>query len=238
MSERTELEELVLRSAEQVDALRAVGLRGMEGVTRARQAGLEREHARLSAKLGAEHPRVQAFAQRVGTGESRLRDLRVEVTRAETVVPQAGAGEWILHGYVWLASHDPAVDLTVSLVGGRDQWIEALGFACTDERGYFELGIRADKSEADKESRVAGTAAAVAKLQAFIRITNRDRVQLCRGREPISIVPGTVEYREITLGDSRGCVSPEPGKVEPDPKGEPGPERPKKRAAPQPRRKR
>jgi hypothetical protein len=232
MSETTELEELVLRSAEQVDALRATGLRGMEGVTRARQAGLEREHGRLSAKLGADHARVRAVADRIGNGEARLRDLRVEVARAETVVPQASAGEWILHGFVWFANRDPAVDVTVSLVDGRDRWIEALGFACTNARGYFELGVRADKDDADKDPRTRATTAPLPKLQAHIRITTRDRVQLYRGQDVIPIASGSVEYREITLGEGRGCASPETGTEGP------APEQPKPKGAPRPRRKR
>lgn len=230
MSETTELEDLVARSAEQVDALRALGLRGLEGVIIARQAGLEREHGRLLAKLGADDPRVRGMTQRLEHGVSRLRDLRVEIVRAGTVVPQVDANEWMLHGYVRHASHDPAPDLTVSLVDARDQWIEELGFACTDANGYFELRLRAEKTDADKES--LSRAAALAKAQAFIRVTNSDRVQLCRSREPVAIAAGTVEYREITLGDERGCVSPVPGKTQPDPV------RPKPRESPRPRRKR
>ncbi|MGH7527758.1 MAG: hypothetical protein ACREMX_13765 [Gemmatimonadales bacterium] len=219
MPDSNDLNEVLFRASVRADALRATGLRGLEGVTRARQAGLEREHGRLAAKLGPEHPRTRALAARMENGAARLRDLKVEVARAETVAPQAGAAEWILHGYVRFKNLEPAPDLTVALIDGRGQWVQALGFACTDARGHFQIVASVGKVETEAEAGAAGVAAPAPERQVHIRITDRDRLQLYRGEDAIVVSPGSMEYREIVLGDgTAGCVSPEEETTGPEPK--------------------
>ena len=204
MPESDDFKEVLFSAAAKADALRAAGLKGMEGVTQARQAGLEREHGRLSRKLGADHPRVRALSVRMEDGAVRLRDLEVEIARAETVAPRADPGKWVLHGYVRKKDLTPAPDLTVALVDAQGQWLRALGFACTDARGYFQLVATVARAGA------AGASAPPSKMEAHIRITDRKRLQLYRGAEAIPISPGGVEYREIVLeGGGAGCVAPE-----------------------------
>jgi hypothetical protein len=232
MAEPEDFKDALLRAAAKADALRAAGLKGLEGLTQARQAGLKREQGRLSQKLGAEHPRVRALAVRMEDGVARLRDLMVDIARAETVAPTAGAAEWVLHGYVRRKDLTPAPDLTVSLVDAQGQWIKALGFACTDARGYFQLVASLGGTEPPGKPEQpgkpelpgkpgpagkldpAGKAVLAPKLQAHVRITDRNRLQLYRGEEAVPISPGAVEYREIILEDgSAGCVAPEEGEV-------------------------
>jgi hypothetical protein len=225
MAESEDFKDVLIGAAAKVDALRATGLKGLEGLTQARQAGLKREHARLSPKLGTEHPRVKALAVRMEDGVSRLRDLKVDIARAETVAPRAGAAEWVLHGYVWRKDLSPAPDLTVSLVDAQGQWIRALGFACTDARGYFKLV--ASIGGADP----AGKAALPPNLQAHIRITDSNRLQLYRGEEAVPVSPGVVEYREIILeaAAAAGCVAPEEDVPGPAPEKKDSPPRSKGR---------
>lgn len=202
MPESEDFKEVLFRAAAKADALRAAGLKGLEGVTQARQAGLEREHARLSRKLGAEHPRARVLAVRMKDGVARLRDLKVEIARAETVAPTAGAADWVLHGYVRWKDLNPAPDLTVTLVDAQGQWVRALGFASTDARGYFQLVASIKGAEP------AG-AAPPSKLVAHLRITDRNRFQLYRGGEAVPVSPGGVEYREIVLEGGRASLPPE-----------------------------
>lgn len=216
MAESEDFKDVLFRAAAKADALRAAGLKGLEGVTQARQAGLKREHGRLSGKQGAEHPRAMALAVRMEDGVARLRDLKVEIARAETVAPTVGADKWVLHGYVRWKDLNPAPDLTVSLVDAQGQWVKALGFACTDARGYFQLVASLGGTEPPAKPELpgkpgpAGKAALPPKLQAHIRITDRNRLQLYRGEEAVPVSPGVVEYREIILeGAAAGCVAPE-----------------------------
>jgi len=210
MQESEDLQDVLFRAAARADALRAAGLKGLEGVTRARQAGLEREHGRLSSRLGPENPRVRALAARMEDGSARLRDLKVEIARAETVAPKAGPAEWVLHGYVWWQDLSPAPDLTVALVDSQGQWVRALGYACTDTRGYFQLVASLGRAEPAGEAARLMMSAPPPQFEAQIRISDPNHVQLYRGDEAVPISPGGVEYREIALEEvAGGCVAPE-----------------------------
>jgi hypothetical protein len=201
MAESDELDELLLPAAVRADALRAAGLRAHLGVVEAQNAALEREQARLSQKLGSEDPRVKAIAQRRQDGQARLRDLGVEVSRAETVVPTVAADEWALHGHVRWPDLSPAPDLTVSLVDARGQWLRALGYACTDARGYFRLVTKVSRSEPDVVSPLPS---------AYVRVTDSSRKELYRGTDAVATAAGAVEYREIVLdADAARCSSPD-----------------------------
>ena len=215
MAESEDFKDMLFRAAAKADALRAAGLKGLEGVTQARQAGLKREHNRLSGKLGAEHPRARALAVRLEDGITRLRDLQVEVARAETVAPTAGAAEWVLHGYVRSKDLKPASDLTVSPVDAQGQWVRAMGFASTDARGYFQLIATIGGTGPPGRT---GPAGQPPRLEVHIRITDRNRLQLYRGEEAVPVSPGGVEYREIVLEGAAAPLPPEEDVPGPAPK--------------------
>lgn len=225
MPESQDFQEVLFRTAVKADALRAAGLKGLEGITRARQAGLEREHGRLSRRLGAEHPRARALAVRMEDSVVRLRDLKVEIARAETVAPKAGAAEWVLHGYVRWKDLNPAPDLTVALVDAQGQWVRALGFACTDARGYFQLVASIRRAEPAGEAAPPTLSAPPPEL--FLRVNDEERRTLYSDAEPLAPEPGRIDYREIFLGDdARTCTPPEdvapPGPPRPAPHPETG----------------
>ena len=226
-----EPDEVLFRAAARADAMRAAGLRGLESATRARQLGLEREHGRLSAALGATHPRTRAIAERIKDGTVRLQHVAVEAARAETAAPRGEPGEWILHGYVRDGSVNPAPDLTVTLLDARGRWIEALGFACTDAKGYFQIRavVGAGKPGAAREAAESATTPPAV----YVSLTDANRQRVYRGEEAITVAAGGVEYREIVLGQdsTAGCPPPEEGTDEPDRTG-------RKKGAPQSRKRR
>ncbi len=234
MPESNDLDQVLIRAAVNTNVLHETDLKRLEQATQARQASLEREHGRLSGKLGADHPRTKTLALRLETGSTRLRDLKVEVVRAETVAPQAGASDWVLHGYVRWKDLNPAADLTVALVDGRGLWVQALGYACTDERGHFQLVASIGPTEPGKQAeRPAAPAPPSERLVVHIRVTDRNRLELYRGEEAVPVAAGGVEYQEIVLGDrAAGCVSPEddiPGPSPAPKKKASAPRRPRKR---------
>lgn len=203
MAESEDFKDVLFRAAAKADALRAAGLKGLEGVTQARQAGLKREHGRLSGKLGAEHPRAKGLAVRLEDSVARLRDLKVEIARAETVAPAAGQGEWVLHGYVRWEDMKPAPDLTVAPVDAQGQWVRELGFASTDARGYFKLVAPLGRAEPARRSAERGPAL-------FLRVEDQEHRTLYSDTEPLAPESGRTTYREIVLGaDSRTRTSPE-----------------------------
>jgi hypothetical protein len=220
MAEANDVKDALPAAAARVDALRAAGLKGLDRAAGARQASLQREHERLSKRLGPDHTRVKAVAARIEGAAALRRDVVLEVARAETVSPQVGAQEWALHGYVRSKDLSPAPDLTVSLVDARGQWLQVLGFACTDARGYFRLVAKVEPTSESKTDIVSG----------YVRVTDGDRKELHRSREALPVLPGAVEYREIVLeGAGRVCVAPEEGP-------QPGPPRPAGRAPRTPRK--
>lgn len=231
MADQNNPEDVAFRAAALADALRAAGLRGLEGITHARQHRLEREHQRLATRLGGEHPRVHGLARQLEEGTVRLRDLGIEIARAQTVVPRAGPTQWVLLGYVRWPDLRPAPDLTVALVDARNQWIRKLGFACTDTSGYFALTVSL--------GREAQASTSAEPLEVYVQVTDQSRAVLHREKEAVVVAPATVEYREIILqGGARVCTPPEedtdgPGGTaaqerEPGPPAPPGGEPPRR----------
>lgn len=195
-----DMKDAIRVAAARVDALRAAGLKGLDRAASARQASLQRERERLSKRLGSDHPRVKAVAAQIEGAATLRRDVALEVARAETVSPQVGAQEWALHGYVRWKDLSPAPDLTVSLVDARGQWLQSLGFVCTDARGYFRLLAKVEHTAESTANIVSG----------YVRVTDGDRKELHRAQEALPVLPGAVEYREIVLdGTGRVCAAPE-----------------------------
>lgn len=204
MADADELKEALPGAAARVDALRAAGLTTLDHATGARASTLKRERDRLARRLGEDHPRVQALAVRLEGATALRRRLAVEVVRAGTESPRVDAQVWALHGYVRCADTKPAANVTVSLVDHVGQYLKPLGYACTDARGYFRITARVEPAP-------DGSAAI---QTAFIRVTDASRQELYRATEPLPVLPGVVEYREIVLdGSVRVCASPE--EVEP-----------------------
>jgi hypothetical protein len=232
MSEAEDVDELLFRTAVRADAMRAAGLRGLEDATRARQLGLEREHGRLSGALGATHPRTRAIAERIKDGTARVQHVAVEAARAETTAPRAEPSEWIFHGHVRGKDLKPAPDLTLTLVDASGRWVEALGSACTDAKGYFRIVVVVGTGKPGASREPAASATPQPGVHACL--TDASRTRVYRGEELIAVQAGSVEYREIVLGqDDSDCAPPEAGMNEPD-KGGPG----KKKAAPPSRKRR
>jgi hypothetical protein len=220
-------DELLFRAAARADVLRAAGLRGLEEAARARQLGLEREHGRLSAALGADHPRTRAVVEQMRYGAERLRHVGMEAARAETAAPRTGQGEWMLHGYVRDRDLNPVPELTVSLVDARGQVVEALGYGCTDAKGYFRTVARVASAETGGV-RTAGDHPAPKTV--YIRLTDAGGKQVYRGEEAIRPAPDQVEYREIVLGQDGSVCAPPPGEpAEPD---QPAPKKTPRRGKP------
>ena len=76
MAQPDDLAEALSRGTEKVDHLRETGLRGLEVLTAARQAGLERERRRFTEVLGRDDPRVKDLDRRLEHGAARLRALK------------------------------------------------------------------------------------------------------------------------------------------------------------------
>lgn len=185
------------------DVKRGDKLEGLQTVRGAKAAGMLREHARLSRKLGADHPRVLGLAVKMETNRLLLRDLAVETVRARTDTPVADEGTWILHGYVRDQELQPVAYVTVAPYDRRGRWVERLGFACTREDGYFRL----DASDLDDIS-----------APVFIHVLNSQASHLYADTVPFTPAGGRVDSREIVLqADAQACAPPVLSRNEPIP---------------------
>ena len=65
------------------DAARVEGLESLQRLRTAKAAMLAREQARLTAKYGADHPRVQALAQQISVNRLLVAHVGAEAARAQ-----------------------------------------------------------------------------------------------------------------------------------------------------------
>ena len=174
------------------DTHRADELDHLRVIREARTGGMEREAARLTAKLGPDDPRVAALTNAIEINREVVSNLTIEVDRARTIVP-GDENSWILHGYVRDQNLKGVAGLTVAPYDEKPVWVEQLGFACTDEKGYFRLTARD----------IAGLNRSV-----FVRVLNSGAF-LYADTSELKPELGRVDYREITLSaDARVCTPP------------------------------
>src|SRR4051794_12187795 len=106
-------------SIDALDRARAAGLGELAVVRSAKFAGLERDRARLVAKLGEQDPRVLALDRRLSQHRALLPVYRIEAALSATVPPKVGEHGWALYGNVVDASRAPVEGVTVALYLGE-----------------------------------------------------------------------------------------------------------------------
>lgn len=188
----SEVAQQVDQSIAGADTHRADELDHLRILREAQAGGMERETARLTAKLGPDHPRVAALTNAIEVNRELVSNLTIEVDRARTTVtPEQNS--WILHGYVRDQDLKGVAGLTVALYDEKPVWVEQLGFACTNGNGYFRLTAKD----------IAGPGRSV-----FVRVLNNGTFLYADSSE-LKPQLGRVDYREITLsGDVQVCTPP------------------------------
>lgn len=177
------------------DTVRANLLSGLHELRTAKLKSTEREQKLTAARLGEDHPRVVRLKAEVAAGQRINRQLSAEVDRANIPFP-VDEHSWTVYGFVRNPELQGQDRLTVALFDHADRWMEAVGYACTDNRGYFQL--RYD-SGAEKLQEI------------FIHVSNPKQEVLYRDKKPMKAAAGAVQYREIILGDDCAACPPPPG---------------------------
>ena len=193
-------------SLKQTDELRADNLDKMAAVQQVRAKALAKERQRLAVKYGTDDLRVQRIDAKLQFTRGFTQDLKVEIDKTKIQVPTVDRKTWMVHGRVLQAKNNQGIPrLTVSLSDREKQWIRVLGYACTDERGYFALIYppQDDRSDTNLPTDVV-----------FLMVSDADRPILYRSSEDLTIQLGQVVYREIFLSDTSDtdvakiCVMP------------------------------
>ncbi len=185
-------------SLEQTDRLRADNLDKMAVVQQIRTKALVKERQRLAVKYGADDRRVQRIDAQLQFTQGFTRDLKVEVDKAKIQVPTIDRNSWMVHGRVLQAKDNQGIPkLTVSLVNSEGQWVQELGYDCTNERGYFAIiySPKDSQSPTPQES-------------IFLRVSDANQQILYRSNEPLQVELGESIYREIFLSEEKECTPP------------------------------
>lgn len=190
-------------SFDSVEKLRSEGLERGKLFHSVKNSALEKEHGRLSEKLGAEHPRVKKMATRIQYNKGLFKDLDVEIEKAKIKVPPFDKNSWMVHGRVLSKDRKGISGLTVGLYDEKGNWMKNLGYGCTDKRGYFSI-IHTPKEGAEPE--------AAEPMKLFLYISDKNYKILYKDKEPVYVKIGQVVYREIYLTEDGICSAPEPGK--------------------------
>lgn len=190
-------------SFDSVEKLRSEGLERVKLFHATKNRALEKEHERLSEKLGVEHPRVKRMDARIKFNQNLFKDLNVEIEKTKIRVPTLKANSWMVHGRV-LDSHKKGIGgLTMGLYDENGNWIKKLGYGCTDKYGYFSI-VYTLKEGAEPE--------VTESMKLFLYVSDKNYKILHKDGEPIYLKIGKIDYREIYLTGEEVCSAPEPGK--------------------------
>jgi PKD repeat protein len=189
--------EQIARSLEQiitgVHPERAAGLERLQRFRSAKTTQLQREQARLSEKLGADHPLVREVAQKIELNQALVQNVTIVRDQLQVDVPVADSNTWILHGFVRNSQGLGMPNLTVALYNQRGVWLEQFGFTCTQSNGYFKLTCTVAKDHT-----VAG----------FIEVLDQQKTLLYVAQTTSTPTAGQVDYRQIVLSAQGGSCSP------------------------------
>jgi hypothetical protein len=174
------------------DTNRADELDQLRVMREARTGGMEREAARLSERLGSDDPRVVALTNSIETNRALVGELTLEAERARTTVPGVDQKSWILHGYVRDRNLKGVPGVTVALYDRKAVWVQRLGYACTDAKGYFTL----------RASDIAGIDQPV-----FVHVL-RNRSVIYADQTELKPQLGQVVAREIVLSHEGAVCAP------------------------------
>lgn len=185
-----------------LDKERLAGLERISLMHNIRDQAQQQEKARLTAKYGEDHPRVTKISNRLQYNQGARLELDYEIEKSKITLPDIDSNTWLVHGRVLDQDRKGVPDMTVSLYDENGQWVEELGHACTDERGYFALRYQVK----DKKPDVPET------QPLYLTVTDEQQKIRHRETEPLYGAIGLMDYRLIILGEEDGtCTPPQPG---------------------------
>ena len=106
----------------------------------------------------------------------------------------------MVHGGIANPEGTPLSGLTVSLYEEDGNWIEKLGYACTDERGYFAIKYKVKSQQAPE---ITDT------QKLILTVTDADGNILHQETEPLYLKTGQIDYRLIVI-TAKGEICPPP----------------------------
>lgn len=185
------------QSFEYTDQLRLEGLTKLNTLQRLKQRALLIERKQLITKYGPANPRVSKVEAKLKFNDGFIRDIKVEMAKAQITPPTVGKETWLVHGRILNSNHIGVKNQTVYLINDNNQRVKDLGYDCTDEYGYFSITY----TRPSENKRVQQFP------NVFLTVSDKDKNILHREKEAHSVVTGQIKYREIILGEDQ-CEEP------------------------------
>lgn len=182
-----------------VETARADGLKFLQTLQTVKNRAQVKEHRRLRAKLGDDHPRVQRLATRIRYNAGLAEDLAVQIDQSAIDPPPVTEKGWTVHGRVMDQKRKGLAGLTVAIFDAEGRWMRQAGHACTDQRGYFAIVHTPEKNPDDPAQR---------KMLYFLHVIGPDGRILHKDPDPLQLIVGKVEYREIFLDPNKSLCNP------------------------------
>jgi hypothetical protein len=159
----------------------------LQMVHHARLSQLKRTADALKKQLGPDDPTVQEAEAAVNVVSAKIARISLVHQELDTPRPQVAADGWALHGRVYSSDLKPHAKFTVFLVDSQKTYQEALGFAYTDDTGYFLFNV------------AGGQTGTKTTPPLFLAMTNTKGEPIFLSAMPFQPAPGSVTYQNIIL---------------------------------------
>lgn len=166
---------------------------------------LKKEQARLQKKYGSDHPRVAKITNRLDYNQAALPEMKKEIERSQIKTPDFDANTWMVQGRVLNQKLTGIKGLTLALYDANGKVEKRLGYACTDERGYYAIRYQIKEGEKPLFD---------PKSDYFLTVSDGKGNVCYKEEQPLHVVIGQTDYRLIVL-DGAKCTPP-PGWCEGD----------------------
>jgi hypothetical protein len=106
----------------------------------ARYTGYQQGYERYTTMYGESDVRASKMAMRMEVSLAETRDSYLQYSAASTPFPEIKSG-WAVDGFVRTEEGDPVEGVTIAAYDEKGVWYRALGYTCTDKKGYFSLRV-------------------------------------------------------------------------------------------------
>jgi hypothetical protein len=196
------------------DTLAAQRVQNLQLVHQARLSRLNRELAGLQAQKAPESD-VKAAESAVAAATYTAGRAAVVHLQLATAQPEAAATGWVLNGRVFDANQKPVSGFTVFLVDAQKSYQKDLGFAFTDNTGYFLINFSGSQSTTDTPSAKnhATKQQAAAAQQLFLEVADTQAQPVYLSGAAFEPAAGSVTYQNITLLPGNQPIGDPPAEI-------------------------
>ncbi len=191
------------------DDVRLKNLQQAASLAAMEKASMEREHARLAKKYGANSAQVAVAASRLTLMAQENDALAADIARASLPVPATEVGKFVVYGRITNAQGKGLSGLKVTATDAKGS---VLASGSSKAEGLFEarVPLTTKKRTAGKEAAATkkedekAAEASLPPVSFQLVITGSKLRQPYTSSETITAVSGRLAYREITLPDTVG----------------------------------